>query len=82
MLSQNNGEINISNIVIVNDRNSLILLQYLKYSFLGFSKGNTMSNQQQGSNEAPKAAPTETKPAPQQNQGDAKQGSKEPAQQK
>jgi len=41
-----------------------------------------MSNQQRGSNEAPKAAPTETKPAPQQNQGDAKQGSKEPAQQK
>ena len=41
-----------------------------------------MSNQQQGSNEAPKAAPNETKPAPQQNQGDAKQGSKKPAQQK
>jgi hypothetical protein len=48
-----------------------------------FSKGNTMSNQQQGSNEAPKTpAPGETKPAPQQNQGDAKQPSEKPAQQK
>ena len=35
-----------------------------------------MSNQQQGSNEAPKTpAPTETKPDAQQNQGDGKQGS-------
>jgi hypothetical protein len=41
-----------------------------------------MSNQQQGTNDAPKTAPTETKPAPQQNQGDAKQGSEKPPQQK
>ena len=42
-----------------------------------------MSNQQQGSNEAPKTpVPGETKPAPQQNQGDAKQPSEKPEQQK
>jgi len=42
-----------------------------------------MSNQQQGSNEAPKTpAPSETKPAPQQNQGDGKSGNEKPAQQK
>jgi len=42
-----------------------------------------MSNQQQGSHQAPNApAPTETKPAPQQNQGDAKQDNEKPAQQK
>lgn len=41
-----------------------------------------MGNQpQQGSNEAPKApTPNETKPAPQQNQGDGKQGSPKPDQ--
>jgi hypothetical protein len=42
-----------------------------------------MSNQQQGSNEAPKTpAPSETKPVPQQNQGEGKQPSEKPAQQK
>jgi hypothetical protein len=42
-----------------------------------------MSNQQQGSNEAPKTpTPSETKPAPQHNQGDGKSGSEKPAQQK
>jgi hypothetical protein len=42
-----------------------------------------MSNQQQGSTEAPKTpAPSEVKPAPQQNQGDGKQDSDKPAQQK
>jgi hypothetical protein len=42
-----------------------------------------MSNQQQGSNDAPKTpTPTETKPAPQQNQGGSQQGSEKPAQQK
>jgi len=43
-----------------------------------------MSNQpQQGSNEAPKTAPpSETKPAPQQNQGDSKQAAPKPEQQK
>ena len=41
-----------------------------------------MSNQQQGSTDAPKTAPTETKPAPQQNQGDGKPGTEKPAQQK
>lgn len=40
-----------------------------------------MSNQQQGSNEAPKTvAPSETQPAPQQNQGDAKQDANKPVQ--
>ena len=56
---------------------------YLENSFWVFAEGNTMSNQQQGSNEAPKTTPqNETKPAPQQNQGDGKQGSEKPAQQK
>jgi hypothetical protein len=41
-----------------------------------------MSNQQQGTNDAPKPAPTETKPTPQQNQGDGKQANDKPAQQK
>jgi hypothetical protein len=42
-----------------------------------------MSNQQQGSNDAPKTpTPTEIKPDTQQNQGDAKQGAEKPAQQK
>jgi hypothetical protein len=43
-----------------------------------------MTNQpQQGSNEAPKTpSPNETKPAPQQNQGDGKQGSASPQQSK
>jgi hypothetical protein len=43
-----------------------------------------MSNQpQQGSNEAPKTpTPSETKPAPQQNEGDGKQASPKPDQQK
>jgi hypothetical protein len=43
-----------------------------------------MTNQpQQGSNEAPKTSnPNETKPAPQQNQGDGKQGSQKPDQQR
>jgi hypothetical protein len=42
-----------------------------------------MTNQpQQGSNEAPKTpAPGQAKPAPQQNQGDGKQGSSKPDQQ-
>jgi len=41
-----------------------------------------MTNQPQ-SNEAPKTpAPSETKPAPQQNQGDSKQASPKPDQQK
>jgi hypothetical protein len=41
-----------------------------------------MSNQpQQGSNEAPKTpTPSETKPGPQQNQGDGKQASSRPDQ--
>jgi hypothetical protein len=43
-------------------------------------KGNTMSNQpQQGTNEAPKTpTPNETKPAPQQNQGDGKRFHRNP----
>ncbi len=42
-----------------------------------------MTNQQQGSNEAPKpVSPTENKPTPQQNQGDGKQDTKKPEQQK
>jgi len=44
-----------------------------------------MSNQQQGSSDAPKTptpTPAETKPGAQQNQGDGKQGSEKPAQQK
>jgi hypothetical protein len=42
-----------------------------------------MTNQQGGSNETPKAAPpSETKPAPQQNQGDGKQDTSKPEQQK
>jgi hypothetical protein len=42
-----------------------------------------MSSQQQGSNDAPKTpTPTEAKPDAQQNQGDGKQGSEKPAQQK
>jgi hypothetical protein len=42
-----------------------------------------MSNQQQGSNESPKTpTPGETKPTPQQNQGDGKPGSEKPQQQK
>jgi hypothetical protein len=42
-----------------------------------------MSNQQQGSNEGGKTvAPSETKPAPQQNQGDVKQDTAKPEQQK
>lgn len=42
-----------------------------------------MTNQQQGSNEAPKTtSPSETKPAPQQNQGDSKPNTDKPAQQK
>ena len=42
-----------------------------------------MTNQQQGSNEAPKTVtPSETKPAPQQNQGDGKQDTTKPEQQK
>ena len=42
-----------------------------------------MTNQQQGSNEAPKTvSPSETKPAPQQNQGDVKQDAPKPEQQK
>jgi hypothetical protein len=41
-----------------------------------------MSNQQQGTNDAPKTAPGETKPAPQQDQGDGKQSNEKPAQQK
>ena len=42
-----------------------------------------MTNQQQGSNETPKTvAPSETKPAPQQNQGDVKQDTSKPEQQK
>jgi len=55
---------------------------YLKNIFQVFLKGNTMSNQpQQGSNEAPKTrTPNETKPAPQQNQGDDKPVSPKPDQ--
>jgi hypothetical protein len=47
-----------------------------------FSKGNTMSNQQQGgSNETPKTpTPNETKSAPQQNQGDSKPDAQKPQQ--
>jgi hypothetical protein len=42
-----------------------------------------MTNQQQGSNEAPKTStPSETKPVPQQNQGDGKSDNEKPAQQK
>lgn len=41
-----------------------------------------MSNQQQGTNDAPKSAPSETKPAPQQEQGGDKQNNEKPAQQK
>jgi hypothetical protein len=42
-----------------------------------------MTNQQQGSNEAPKTpAPSETKPTSQQTQGDGKSGNEKPAQQK
>ena len=42
-----------------------------------------MTNQQQGSNEAPKTVtPPETKPAPQQNQGGVKHDANKPAQQK
>ena len=42
-----------------------------------------MSNQQQGSNETPKTTPqNDPKPAPQQNQGDGKQGAQKPEQQK
>ena len=43
-----------------------------------------MTNQQQGnSNETPKTvSPSETKPAPQQNQGDSKQDAVKPEQQK
>lgn len=43
-----------------------------------------MTNSQQGGqDEAPKTvAPSETKPAPQQNQGDGKQDANKPAQQK
>lgn len=42
-----------------------------------------MTNQQQGSNEAPKTvSPSENKPTPQQNQGDSKPSSDQPAQQK
>jgi hypothetical protein len=42
-----------------------------------------MTDQQQGSNEAAKTpTPSETKPAPQQNQGDGKSGNEKPAQQK
>lgn len=42
-----------------------------------------MTNQQQGSNEAPKTpVPSEAKPAPQQNQGDSKQDANKPEQQK
>jgi hypothetical protein len=42
-----------------------------------------LTNQPQQGNEAPKTpAPNETKPAPQQNQGDGKQGSTNPNQQK
>ena len=44
-----------------------------------------MSNQQQGSNEAPKTpvpTPNEVKPGSQHNQGDDKQGSEKPQQQK
>ena len=42
-----------------------------------------MSNQQQGANDAPKTpTPAEAKPGTQQNQGDSKQGSEKPAQQK
>jgi hypothetical protein len=40
-----------------------------------------MSNQQGGSNEAPKTAtPNETKPAPQQNQSDSKPDAQKPQQ--
>jgi hypothetical protein len=42
-----------------------------------------MTNQPQGSNEAAKTAPpSQTKPAPQQNQGDVKQDTTKPEQQK
>ena len=42
-----------------------------------------MTNQQQGSNEAPKTpSPSETKPTPQQNQGTGKPDADKPAQQK
>jgi hypothetical protein len=42
-----------------------------------------MTNQQQGSNEAPKAVtPSQTRPAPQQNQGDGEQDTSKPEQQK
>jgi hypothetical protein len=42
-----------------------------------------MSNQQQGSNETVKTStPGETKPAPQQNQGDGRPGAEKPQQQK
>jgi hypothetical protein len=44
-----------------------------------------MPNEQQGSNEAlktPVPIPSEAKPGSQQNQGDGKQGSEKPAQQK
>jgi hypothetical protein len=47
-----------------------------------YLKVNPLNNQsQQGSNEAPKApTPSETKPTPQQNQGDGKPTSPEPDQ--
>jgi hypothetical protein len=68
---------------IVFQRIDATSIKYLENTFWVFTKGNTMSNQQQGSNEAPKTpAPSETKPAPQQNQGDDKPGSEKPAQQK
>jgi hypothetical protein len=42
-----------------------------------------MSNQEQAQNETPKTpAPGQSQPAPQQNQGDGKQGSQKPEQQK
>ena len=41
-----------------------------------------MTNQQQGSNEAPKTTPAENKPTPQQNQGDRKPDAEKSNQQK
>ena len=57
--------------------------KYLENSFGILQKEILMTNQQQGSNEAPKTVtPSETKPAPQQNQGDGKQDTTKPEQQK
>jgi hypothetical protein len=59
--------------------------EYLEKSFSSFftRKAFHMNNPNQGgSNEAPKTSPqSDTKPAPQQNQGDGQQGAQKPDQQ-